>query len=102
MFWRERKRLSLVSLALAVALLAAPAGAATRHYVEMAAKAGPPSAWSQLLIWLQKLPRFTATANSTATTCESGSAIHPDGKPRCATAETNSDSGPMIDPDGAK
>ena len=111
MSWRERKRF-LGTLVLAAALLAVPAGAATRRHQTPAGQSG---LLSQVVAWLQNLtaPLWLdkkdagSTIDPNGRTTNSGSSIDPDG------ARTNSgssidpnglkiDSGSTIDPDGIK
>jgi hypothetical protein len=92
MSWRERNRF-LGVLVLAAALLAVPAGAATRPHDVQAVKARPSGLVSQMVAWLQSLAAPTWLGNAQAKRDE-GSSIDPDG------ARTNS--GSSIDPDGAK
>jgi len=86
MSWRERKRF-LGTLVLAAALLAMPAGAATRRHETL--KASPTGLLSQMVAWLQNL-----TAPLWLDKKDEGSSIDPDG------ARTNA--GSSIDPDGAR
>jgi hypothetical protein len=88
MSWRERNRI-VVTLALAAALLAMPAGAATRHRGGEALVASPSGLLSQVVAWLQNLTMPLRLLKSDA-----GSSIDPDG------ARTNE--GSSIDPDGFK
>ncbi|HSS52305.1 MAG TPA: hypothetical protein VLX28_25465 [Thermoanaerobaculia bacterium] len=83
MSWRERKQFIGI-LALAAALLAVPAGAATRQH---SVKASPSGILSQVVTWLQNLAAWLDKKDE-------GSSIDPDG------ARPNS--GSSIDPDGAK
>jgi hypothetical protein len=85
MSWRERKRF-LGTLVLAAALLAVPAGAATRRHETLAS---PSRLLSQVVAWLQNL-----TAPLWLDKKDEGSSIDPNG------ARTNS--GSSIDPNGAK
>jgi len=85
MSWREGK-LFVGTLVVAAALLAVPAGAATRRYET---PASPSRLLSQVVAWLQNL-----TAPLWLDKKEEGSSIDPNG------AKPNS--GSSIDPDGAK
>lgn len=86
MSWRERKRF-LGTLVLAAALLAVPAGAATRRHEAL--NAGPSGLLSQVVAWIQNL-----TAPWWLDKKDEGSSIDPNG------ARTTS--GSTIDPNGAK
>jgi hypothetical protein len=88
MSWRERNRI-VVTLALAAALLAMPAGAATRQHGGEALVASPSGLLSQVVAWLQNL-----TAPLRLLKSDAGSSIDPNG------ARTRS--GSTIDPDGVR
>jgi hypothetical protein len=91
MSWRDRNRM-LVTLALAAALLAAPAGAAARQHGGKAIVADPSELLSQVVAWLQSLTAPTIDPDGART--NSGSSIDPNG--------ATTDEGSSIDPNGVK
>jgi|GEM_PF-2870681 len=98
MSWREGK-LFVGTLAVAAALLAVPAGAATRRHETLASPSG---LLSQVVAWLQNL-----TAPLWLDKKDEGSTIDPNGiRPKSgSTIDPNGakpNSGSSIDPDGAK
>jgi hypothetical protein len=85
MSWREGRRF-LGTLVLAAALLAVPAGAATRRHETLA---GPSGLLSQVVAWLQNL-----TAPLWLDKKDEGSTVDPSG--------ARTDAGSSIDPNGVK
>jgi hypothetical protein len=101
MSWRERNQI-VVTLALAAALLAMPAGAATRHRGGEALKVSPSGLLSQVVAWLQNL-----TAPLRLLKSDAGSSIDPDGVRTSSGSSIDpngawTDEGSTIDPNGAK